>query len=148
MEGIMPSLTTISEIMTKGVFSVSFDDTIKKADDIMRNENVRHVPVVEDGKLIGMITERTLMEYSLKQLYDYDDEFGSAGLNKINDFEEVMQRDVRAIYPEDSVRKAVELMAKYKIDCLPVIDWKNNLIGIVTSIDVLLFMKKKLDEIT
>jgi CBS domain-containing protein len=143
----MPTITTINEIMTKGVFTVTFDDTIKKADDIMRNEGVRHVPVVEDDKLIGLITERTLLIYSLKQLYDYDDEFGNVGLNKISDFEEVMERNVRAIYPEDSVGKAIALMAKHKIDCLPVIDWKNNLIGIVTSIDVLLFMKKKLEEL-
>jgi predicted transcriptional regulator len=64
----MPGKTKIEQIMTKGVFSVDIDDTIHKADEIIKNEGVRHVPVTEEGKFIGLITERTLMEYSLKQL--------------------------------------------------------------------------------
>jgi CBS domain-containing protein len=57
-----------------------------------------------------------------------------------------MEKNVRLIDPEDSVRKAIELMAKYNTNCLPVIDWKNNLIGLVTSFDVLMFVHKKLEE--
>jgi CBS domain-containing protein len=143
----MPSNTKISEIMTSGVFSVEIDDTIHRADEIMRNEHVRHVPVIDGGKFIGLITERTLMEYTLRRLYDFDDEFGEIGYNKIGDFSEIMTKNLHVIYPEDSVRKAVELMAKYKLDCLPVVDWKNNLIGILTSVDVMLFINKKLSEL-
>jgi CBS domain-containing protein len=142
----MPGKTKIEEIMTKGVFSVSIDDTIHKADEIIKNEGVRHVPVTEAGKFIGLITERTLMEYSLKQLYDYDDEFGEAGHNKIIDFREVMSRNLTMIYPEDSILKAVEIMAKKKIDCLPVVDWKKHLVGIITSIDIMLFFHKHLKD--
>ena len=114
--------TKVEEIMTKDVFSVELDDTIHKADEIMREESVRQVPVIDENKLIGLITERTLMEYSLRQLYDFDDEFGEIGYNKINDFQDVMAKNVRIIYPEDSLHKALELMAKYKTDCLPVVD--------------------------
>ncbi|NLO19893.1 MAG: CBS domain-containing protein [Ignavibacteria bacterium] len=138
--------TKVEEIMTKDVFSVELDDTIHKADEIMREESVRQVPVIDENKLIGLITERTLMEYSLRQLYDFDDEFGEIGYNKINDFQDVMAKNVRIIYPEDSLHKALELMAKYKTDCLPVVDWNNNLVGIITSIDILLFFRNKLSE--
>lgn len=138
--------TKVEEIMTKDVFSVELDDTIHKADEIMREESVRQVPVIDENKLIGLITERTLMEYTLRQLYDFDDEFGEIGYNKINDFQDVMAKNVRIIYPEDSLHKALELMAKYKTDCLPVVDWKNNLVGIITSIDILLFFRNKLSE--
>ena len=86
------------------------------------------------------------MEYSLKQLYDYDDEFGEIGHNKITDFSEVLQRDITVIYPEDSVIKAVEIMAKKKVDCLPVVDWKKHLVGILTSTDIMLFVYKHLSE--
>ncbi len=142
----MPRKTKIEEIMTKGVFSVDIEATIHSADEIIKNEGVRHVPVIESGKLVGLITERTLMEYSLKQLYDYDDEFGEIGHNKITDFSEVLQRDITVIYPEDSVIKAVEIMAKKKVDCLPVVDWKKHLVGILTSTDIMLFVYKHLSE--
>jgi CBS domain-containing protein len=142
----MPQNTKIEEIMTKGVFSVDIDATIHSADEIIKNEGVRHVPVIESGKFVGLITERTLMEYSLKQLYDYDDEYGEIGHNKITDFSEVLQRDITVVYPEDSVLKAVEIMAKKKVDCLPVVDWKKHLVGILTSTDIMLFVYKKLSH--
>ena len=143
----MPSKTKISEIMTKEVFTVDLEDTIHKADEIMREEKVRHVPVLEGTVFVGLITERSLMEFTLRQLYDFEDEFGELGHNKIVDFQNIMTKNVRIIYPEDSVNKAVELMAKYKIDCLPVVDWENNLVGILTFVDVLLFFNMKLSEL-
>jgi CBS domain-containing protein len=143
----MPSQTTINEIMTKSVYSVTLEDTVRKADEIMRSEGFSHVPVLDEGKFIGLITERSLMEYTLRQLYEFDDSFGEAGYNKIVDFEEIMTKNVRIIYPEDSIKKAIELMTKYKTDCLPVVDWKNYLVGIITANDILLFFHKKLSEI-
>lgn len=142
----MPNKTTIRNIMTKGVFTVEFDDPVRKADEIMKVENVRHVPVVEGAKFIGMITERSLMEYSLRNLYDKDADLNDPSGNLISDFEELLTKVPKVIFPEDSVRKAVELMTKHKMDCLPVVDWDHNLQGIVTSYDIMLFLHKKLIE--
>jgi CBS domain-containing membrane protein len=140
----MPNLTKLEDIMTKGVFTVSLYDTVNDADRIMREEKVRHVPVLDGNKFIGLITERTLNEYTLRQIYDFDDNVEDSGKNKIFDFQQVMAKDVHVVYPEDSVKKAVELMVKKKIDCLPVVDWDNNLLGILTIYDILLFLNKKL----
>jgi CBS domain-containing protein len=140
--GAMPNRTKIEEIMTKGVFAVQRTDTVKKADEIMKDQNVRHVPVLDEDKFFGLITERTLMEYTLRRIYDYEDNIDEVGLNKISDFTNILEKNVHLIYPEDSVQKAVEIMLKKKIDCLPVVDWKKNLVGILTSLDILLFFLK------
>ncbi len=140
----MLTATKIEEIMTKNVFTVDIEDTVHKADEIMKREKIKHLPVLDKKKLIGMITERTIMEYSLRKLYDYNDEYGEEGHDKITDFRNVMAKNVKIIYPEDSVRKAVQTMAKKEIDCIPVVDWKNNLVGIVTSRDVFLFILNKI----
>ncbi len=137
---------TIGELMTKDVFTVTLEDTVRKADLLMREENIRHLPVVENNKLIGLITERTIMEYTLRRLYDFEDNLDEMALNTIGDFREIMLKNVKVIFPEDSLLKAVELMTKYKIDCLPVVDWQNNLVGIITSYDVLLYIRKMLLE--
>lgn len=142
----MPEKTTIEKIMTRGVFTVTLDNTVFEADRLMKDEKIRHLPVVDEKKFIGLITERTIMEYTLRQLYEFDESYGETGQNRIGDYREIMTRDVRIIYPEDSVMKACELMAKYKIDCLPVVDWQHNLMGILTSIDLLLFFYKGLKE--
>lgn len=142
--GYMLTATKIEEIMTKNVFSIGLDDTVHNADELMKSEKLRFLPVLDGKKLIGLITERTIMEFTLRKLYDFDDEFGEEGHNKITDFRTIMEKNVIVIYPEDSVRKAVEKMAKKKVDCLPVVDWKNNLVGIVTSTDIYLFMLNKI----
>lgn len=142
----MPKKTTVAQIMTSGVFTVDIEDTLKKADEIMREENVRHVPALENGKFVGMITDRSVREYTLRGLYDFEDNMGEAAYNKIIDFKGIMERDVHLIYPEDSVAKAIEIMSKKKLDCLPVVDWEKRLVGILSFIDVLLFVRKKLLE--
>lgn len=142
----MPLSAKVEEVMTRGVFAVDFDDSIKKADDIIREEGVRQVPVVENGKFIGMITETTLREYTLRKIYDYDDEFGEIGYNKISDFENIIFKNSHLIYPEDSIVKAIEIMSKKKIDHLPVVDWDKNLLGIITAMDVLLYVNKKIKD--
>jgi CBS domain-containing protein len=142
----MPAKTKVEDIMTRDVFTVTLDDTLQKVDEIMRNEKVRHVPVIDEGKFIGLITERTIMEYTLLRLYEYDDNFGAEAQNKISDYRVIMEKNVRIIFPEDSIQKAIEMMSKYKLECIPVVDWKHYLVGIVTSIDVMLFINKKLKE--
>jgi len=138
----MPNRTKIEEIMTKGVFTVQRTDTVKKADEIMKDQNVRHVPVLDEDKFFGLITERTLMEYTLRRIYDFDDNIDEVGLNIISDFTNILEKNVHMVYPEDSIQKAVEIMLKKKIDCLPVVDWNKKMIGILTSLDILLFFLK------
>ena len=138
--------TKVEDLMTKDVFTVNIEDTIKKADDIMHQEHIKQVPVLENGKLVGVITERKLMEYTLKKLYDADEPFGEAGYNDIVDFEKIMSQSYFKIYPEDSVKKAVEIMAKKKVDYLPVVDWENNLVGLITNHDILMFFHKNFIE--
>jgi CBS domain-containing protein len=136
--------TRVDEIMTRNLFTVSIEDTVHTADEIIRSEKVRHVPVLEGKKFVGLITERSIMEYTLRRLYDFEDNMGELARNRIIDFESVMTKKNRVIFPEDSVQKAIELMLKEKTDCLPVVDWDHNLVGILTSIDILLFINKKI----
>ncbi|MBM2814452.1 MAG: hypothetical protein HW421_1214 [Ignavibacteria bacterium] len=142
----MPQTVTVQKIMTKDVFTIGLEDTVHRADEIMKEENVRHVPVVDGGKLVGLITERSLREYTLRNLYEFDESNETEGRNKISDFHDIMTEVLHIVYPDDSVEKAVKLMTKYKVECLPVVDWNNNLVGILTTYDALLFLHNKLAE--
>ncbi len=142
----MPKGTKIEDIMTKGVFTVQRTDTVRKADEIMKEQKVRHVPVLDEDKFFGLITERTLMEYTLRRIYDFEDNIDDVGLNKISDFSYILDTNVHFVYPEDSVKKAIEIMLKKKIDCLPVVDWNKNLVGILTSPDILLLFLNRLNN--
>lgn len=138
--------TKIEDIMNKGVFTISVSDTIKKADELMRDEKIKHLPVVEGTKYVGIITDRSIIEYSLRQLYDFEDNLGEGSHNLITDFQRIITKQDNVIYPEDSVKKAIKMMAKYKLECLPVVDWKMNLLGIITTSDIMLFIHKLMEE--
>lgn len=98
--------------------------------------------MLDSKKYIGMITDHSIMEFTLKNLYDFDEDFGDSGHNKIRDYQNVMSKDTHMIYPEDSVKKACEIMIKKKVNSLPVVDWEKNLVGLVTKHDLLLFLNK------
>lgn len=136
----------IADIMNKGVFYVDVSETIKRADEIMRDEKIKHLPVVEGSKYVGIITERNIMEYTLRNLYDAEDNLGELSQNQILDFQKIITRQEQVIFPEDSVAKAIKLMAKYRLDCLPVVDWQKNLLGIITTTDIMLFVHKLMEE--
>jgi predicted transcriptional regulator len=144
----MPGKTIISEIMTKDLFTVQIDDKVLLADEIMKNQKVKHDPVLEGKKLVGIISDRGLKEYTLKQLYSFEDPLPASARNRIIDFQSIMDKDIRVIYPEDGVLKAVEIMLKKKAGCLPVVDWSKNLVGMLTHTDVLLYLHRKLIELT
>ena len=138
--------TKIEDIMNKGVFTVTINDTLKKADELMRDEKIKHLPVLEGTKYVGIINERSIVEYSLRQLYDFEDNMGEGAHNAITDFERLITKQEYVLYPEDSVRKAVKMMTKYKLECMPVVDWKMNLLGIITTTDIMLFIHNLMEK--
>ncbi|MFP4369052.1 MAG: HPP family protein [Candidatus Kapaibacterium sp.] len=143
----MPNLTNISEIMVRDLFTVDINSTVKKAHNIMRDENIRHVPVLEGTKLVGMITERKLIEYSIRQLYEFNSNMDEIADNRILDYQDMLVTGFQYLYPEDSVMKAIEKIAKYKTDYLPVVDWDMNLLGVVTPTDLLLYLRKEVLDV-
>lgn len=142
----MPGITKVNEIMSKDVYSVTMNDTLKHAHELMQNEKLKRLPVLEDKGFIGLITEKKVMEYMLRGIYDPDSTFGEDGFNKLSDFENILQRTSHVVYPEDSVQKAIKLMAKYQLECIPVVDWEMKLVGIITISDILLFIHQKIED--
>lgn len=140
----MIRLEKVNNLMTKGVFSVEYDDTVKKVDNLMKEENINQVPVVENGKLVGVITDKTLQEYEIREIYESDSTDVELAYNKISEFRNLFSKNVHVVYPEDSIIKVIEVMTKKHVDFLPVVDWDNNLLGIITTHDVLLYVKSQI----
>lgn len=138
--------TKVSEIMSKNLFTIEITDTLHNADEIMKRENVRYVPVLEGSKYIGIITKQRVMEYTLRHLYDFNEDVTEFVETQILDFENIIEKNLHLLYPEDSIQKVLELFAKYKYDVLPVVDWDKNLVGIVSTTDILLFINKYIQE--
>lgn len=135
----------IKDIMSNNIFYIDINDSIAKAESLMNEENSRHIPVVENNKLIGILTHKKIMEYKLRELYKNTD--GETDYEvKILDFEKLIKREPTVIYPEDSLKKVIEIMIKKEIDYIPVVDWDKNLLGSISFMDILLFINSMLEK--
>ncbi len=118
----------IREVMHPDPVTVSPGTQLKEAYKIMEEKNIRHLPVVSDGKIVGIVTDRDLrLATSLLSTYPFDT---SSAVEK------VMSHPVKTTHPSDPIEIATRTMRELKIGCLPVVE-ENELIGIVTGMDLL-----------
>jgi CBS domain-containing protein len=114
----------IRDIMTPNPRFVSPDDSIQSAARIMRDEDTGVVPVCDNGRAIGMVTDRDIVVRSVAD--------GGQVNRPVRD---IASRDVIAARPDMSTREAAELMSEHQVRRLPVVDG-DRLVGIVSIGDL------------
>ena len=114
----------VSEVMTPNPRTVELSDTIQDAARIMREEDTGAVPVVEEGRVVGMVTDRDIV---IRAVADGDFEAT---------IDDIVSDDVVCATAEMTTAAAAELMGEHQIRRLPVVDDDENLIGIVSLGDL------------
>lgn len=118
----------INEVMHPDPITVSSFTKLKEAYDTMQQKGIRHLPVVDNGKLVGVVTDRDLRLATsklTKNPFDVETEIGN-----------IMSHPVQTTHPSDPIELATRMMRELKIGCLPVVD-NMKLVGIVTGMDLL-----------
>lgn len=113
----------ITNAMTRTPVTIRSDDVLGKAKGLMEAGGFRRLPVVDDGHLVGILTERDLRVH--------------AGHLENTRVSAVMRTALVTIAPEDTVEEAARLMLKHKIGGLPIVAADGTLVGIVTTSDLL-----------
>jgi CBS domain-containing protein len=126
----------VRELMTKKVSTLDRNDTLDMVDDVMELGRVRHIPVVDQGKLVGIVSQRDLFRSALAFAIGYGEKGRRTLLRSLN-VKDVMNSPVVTTRPDATLASAAALMVKKKIGCLPVLDVGNKMIGILTETDVL-----------
>jgi CBS domain-containing membrane protein len=126
---------TVRDIMTTEVTTLGRNDSLQLAKDIMTLGRVRHFPVIDDGKVVGVVSQRDLYKASLGSVMKYGEKAQHAFLEGIV-VKEIMSDPPITIAPHASVQEAARLMMEKKIGCLPVLEGAQ-LVGIVTETDML-----------
>jgi len=125
----------VNELMATDVVTVGRNDDLRLVDDIMAERRVRHIPVVEDGALVGLVTQRDVFKAQMSSTMGYGEKGQRAFLHAVL-VKEIMTHPVLTIEPETSVAEAADLMIDQGIGCLPVMQ-DGELIGIVTKTNLL-----------
>lgn len=120
----------VKDSMTRGVVVLSPETTAGEALALCRERRIRHLPVLEAGRLVGIVSDRDLRSAAP----GLGDPARASALEKIR-VSEVMTRDVVTTRPDDPIEEAANRMREKRIGCLPVED--ERLVGILTSSDVM-----------
>ena len=132
----MPGAIQVREIMSTDLVTLTEDETLAHAQGCMARGRIRHLPVVRDGKLVGLLTHRDLLAASFSIFAEVDRGeqrriFGTVPVV------EAMHRDVVTVAPDLPVREAARILIENKYGCLPVVGPAGELVGIVTEADFL-----------
>lgn len=121
----------ISTIMTSNLITIGQDDTLETVSEIFRQRRIHHLPVVDNGQLIGLVTTFDLFKLG-KAREQYSEVL----------VKDIMTKRLATLEPDAKVGTACEIFLENLFHALPVAQ-DGKLLGIVTSFDVLKYMHKK-----
>jgi len=122
------------DLMTPNPTTLTAQASVAEAWELMRELEIRHVPVVQDGTLVGMLSDRDLARVDLARML---------AMPIVN----VMSSDVIAVEPETELGEIIELLIEHRIGALPVVQPDTReVVGIVSYIDVLRAVEDRLED--
>ena len=121
----------VESVMIADVITLTQTMTVQDAFDISRKHRIRHLPVVQDGYLVGLVSDRDLRDVMPSTL-----EGGRDHLLRDTLVETIMVKDVHTCHPLDFVEDAAAQMHRHRVGSLPVVS-QGRLVGIITERDIL-----------
>jgi CBS domain-containing membrane protein len=125
----------VSDVMQTEIVSLGVGDRLDLVEDIMRLGRVRHLPVLDDGRLVGLVSNRDLLAASLSKALDFEPMQRRSFVRSVQ-VDEVMSRDLVTVEPSTPLRKAAAMLLERKIGCLPVVKPDGTLVGLLSESDL------------
>jgi CBS domain-containing protein len=124
------------QAMTRNVVCIHEDDSLEVARDIMKEWDIRHLPVVRDKRLVGILSDRDVLLYTTS--------VGSDAALEDRTVRETMSKRPITCGAGDSISHIAGIMVENKIDCVPVVDEGDcELIGLITTTDMLELLRER-----
>lgn len=125
----------VEDVMTREVVALKPDDSLRTALASVQRNRIRHIPIVEDDRLVGIVTDRDIKRATPSVHGGASQEDFNRTLDELT-LAKVMTRDPLSVHPDTSVKDAVKLLIDRKYGALPVVEGEK-LVGIVSDIDLL-----------
>lgn len=122
----------IQTIMTSQVITLSPGDTLGQAREIFMSKHIHHLPIVDGKKLVGLVTSWDLFKLGLSAVA-YQDMRVS----------EVMTTHLATLEPDQHIGAAAEVLMEHLFHAIPIVNDKHELMGIVTTYDILRYEYQK-----
>ncbi|MCA0132434.1 CBS domain-containing protein [Winogradskyella alexanderae] len=133
----------ISEIMTRNIIALNRDDDLETAEMLFKRNKIRHIPVVQEEVIIGMLSYTDLLRISFADaVYETEDEVDTLVYNMFT-IEQVMVKNVVTVPSTATIKEVAKILAENEFHALPVVD-DGRLVGIVTTTDLINYLLKQL----
>ncbi|HYV56687.1 MAG TPA: CBS domain-containing protein [Candidatus Nitrosopolaris sp.] len=125
----------VRDLMRREVVTLAAGGTLDVADGIMRLGRIRHLPVLSEGLVVGIVSQRDLFRATVSSLLQFRREAEREWLSRIP-VQAVMTSHVFTVGPSIALRAAVGIMLEKRIGCLPVVE-DGRLVGLLSESDCL-----------
>ena len=136
---VMKRNEPLSTVMTKDPTTVNVTHKLSEVRKLMSDGGIHHVPVVSGTKLVGLISATDMVRLSFSA-YGADARAVDAMLDHEFSIEKVMSKDLTTLNSSQKVRDAATALSGGNFHSIPVVDDDNNLVGIVTSTDLIRYL--------
>ncbi|MCF7567643.1 CBS domain-containing protein [Sabulilitoribacter arenilitoris] len=137
----MKKRTPVSEIMSKEVIALTRADDLDRAEMLFKRHNIRHIPVVAEETIIGMLSYSDLLRISFADATNDERNVDFVVYNMFT-IEQVMTKNLISVSSNTTIKEAAEILAENEFHALPVVD-DSILVGIVTTTDLIKYLLKQ-----
>lgn len=135
----------VSTIMSKNIVKLNLTDDLSKAEALFKDHKIKHIPVMNQSEIIGMLSYADLLRVSYTEEMQEDETEGLESM-VFNMFtiRQVMTKEVVTIKPYTTIKEAATILVAHDFHSLPVCDG-TNLVGILTSTDLIAYFLEQYD---
>ena len=139
----MRQKTPVSTIMSKNLIALNRTDDLEHAELLFKRHKIRHIPVVNEGVILGMLSYSDLLRISFADAVDETEEDVDTLVYNMFTIDQVMVKNVTTVNSNTSIKEVAEILASREFHALPVVD-NGTLVGIVSTTDLINYLLKQL----
>jgi len=132
----------VSMIMTAPVITLKKKDRLEKAEYLFKKHHIRHIPIVTDNVIVGMLSYTDLLRLSFSDFTDNSLNDSDALVYNMFSIKQLMKRNIVTVSSSSSIKEVAEVLATEEFHALPVVD-NNKLVGIITTTDLIQYLLKQ-----
>ena len=139
----MKKIELISTIMSTNIIALNREDDLEKAEILFKRHKIRHIPVVNEDVIIGMLSYTDLLRISFADAVDETETEIETLVYNMFTIDQVMAKNVVTVPSDATIKEVAKILATKEFHALPVVD-NGCLVGIVTTTDLINYLLKQL----
>lgn len=137
----------VSTIMSTELIILSVKDDLYKAEKLFKKHKIRHLPVVEDKKIVGILSYTDLLRISYADVIDEDDDTVESIVYDMFSIPQVMINNPVVVSPDTTIKEVTKILSEKEFHALPVVEG-DILVGIVTTTDLMKYFYHEFYEVS